>query len=60
MYAIRSYYENDIVFVGNGSEVSTLIEGARLLKERKGINVQVASIISEGLFRDQDPSYNFV
>ncbi len=49
--------QNDIVFVGNGSEVSTLIEGARLLKERKGINVQVASIISEGLFRDQDPGY---
>ncbi len=47
----------DIVLVGNGSEVSTLYEGAKLLNERKDLKVQVASIISEGLFREQDPSY---
>jgi transketolase len=47
----------DVILVGNGSEVSTLIGGAQLLHEKKGINVQVASIISEGLFRDQDKSY---
>ncbi len=47
----------DIVLVGNGSEVSTLIGGANLLKERKGYKVQVVSAISEGLFREQDPDY---
>jgi len=47
----------DIVFVGNGSEVSTLVEGARLLKEKNEIEVQVVSAISEGLFRNQDLSY---
>jgi transketolase len=47
----------DIVLVANGSEVSTLIAGAQLLKEKKGLKCQVVSIISEGLFRDQDPVY---
>jgi transketolase len=47
----------DLILVANGSEVSTLLEGAKLLEERKGIDVQVVSAISEGLFRDQDPSY---
>ncbi len=47
----------DIVLVGNGSEVSTLYEGAQLLIERKGLKVQVASVISEGLFREQDKAY---
>jgi len=47
----------EIVFVGNGSEVSTLVEGAILLKEKNKIEVQVVSAISEGLFRNQDLSY---
>jgi transketolase len=47
----------DVVLVGNGSEVSTLIAGAQLLKEKKGIRVQVVSVISEGLFRQQDKTY---
>jgi transketolase len=47
----------DIILVGNGSEVSTLIAGAQLLREKKNCKVQVASIISEGLFRDQEISY---
>jgi transketolase len=47
----------DIVLVGNGSEVSTLIESAELLKQKKNLNVQVVSAISEGLFRNQDKSY---
>lgn len=49
--------EPDIVLVGNGSEVSTLYQGAMLLKERKGLLVQVSSVISEGLFREQPESY---
>lgn len=47
----------DIVLVANGSEVSTLIEGAKLMKEKKGMKVQVVSAISEGLFRDQAEDY---
>ncbi len=47
----------DLVLIGNGSEVSTLLEGsARLIKE-KGLKIQVVSAISEGLFRDQDLAY---
>lgn len=47
----------DIIFVGNGSEVSTLLEGAKLLIQKKKINVQVVSAISEGLFKEQELSY---
>lgn len=47
----------DLVLVGNGSEVSTLYDGSRLLHERKGLRVQVVSVISEGLFREQDQAY---
>ncbi|MBW2144985.1 MAG: transketolase, partial [Deltaproteobacteria bacterium] len=49
--------EPDIILIGNGSEVSTLIDGAGLLVERKNLTVQVVSAISEGLFRDQEMSY---
>lgn len=46
----------EVVLVGNGSEVSTLLEGAEMLKS-DGIRVNVASIPSEGLFRNQDKAY---
>jgi transketolase len=49
--------EIDVVLVGNGSEVSTLFSGSVLLKERKGYKVQIVSVISEGLFREQDEKY---
>lgn len=54
---IHSKKKPEIIFVGNGSEVSTLVEGARLLNEKNKIEVQVVSAISEGLFRNQDQSY---
>ena len=47
----------DIILVGNGSEVSTLYDGGMILRERKGLRVQVSSIISEGLFREQPENY---
>jgi len=47
----------DVVLVASGSEVSTLVEGAALLREKKGLKVQVVSAPSEGLFRNQDPAY---
>lgn len=47
----------DVVMVASGSEVSTLIDGAALLKSEKNLSVRVVSVISEGLFRQQDKSY---
>jgi transketolase len=47
----------DVVLVASGSEVSTLIDGAKLLTERKGLKVRVVSAISEGLFRQQPKEY---
>ncbi|MFR9672714.1 MAG: hypothetical protein SNI72_07395, partial [Rikenellaceae bacterium] len=44
------------VLIASGSEVSTLIDGTRLLAE-DGIHVRVVSVPSEGLFRDQPKSY---
>jgi transketolase len=47
----------DVVLVANGSEVATLVEGAKLLREKKGLKVQVISVPSEGLFRNQPKAY---
>lgn len=46
----------DVVLVADGSEVSTLVEGARLLRA-DGMKVRVVSVPSEGLFRRQDYEY---
>ena len=46
----------DIVLIGCGSEVSTLVAGAELLKA-DGIRVRIVSVPSEGLFRNQDKAY---
>lgn len=47
----------DIVLVASGSEVSTLVEGAKLLAEKDGLKVQVVSAPSEGVFRNQPKEY---
>ncbi len=47
----------DLILIGNGSEVSTLMDGAEKLIAEKGLKVQVVSAISEGLFRDQEEAY---
>ena len=54
--AAESDEQFDIIFVGNGSEVSTLIAGARLLR-KEGYKVRVVSAPSEGLFREQPLEY---
>lgn len=46
----------DVILVASGSEVSTLVEGAEILKA-DGLNVRVVSVPSEGLFRDQSVEY---
>ncbi|MBD3390484.1 MAG: transketolase [Chitinivibrionales bacterium] len=47
----------DVVLVGNGSEVATLIEGAKLLESQKNLKVRVVSAISEALFLEQSDAY---
>jgi transketolase len=47
----------DVVMVASGSEVGTLLSGAELLKEKKDLKIRVVSVISEGVFRDQEKSY---
>lgn len=47
----------DVLLVGNGSEVSTLYEAARILEEDQNLKVRLVSAISEGLFRRQPVAY---
>ena len=46
----------DIILLASGSEVSTLIAGAALLRN-DGIRVRIVSVPSEGLFRRQPKDY---
>ncbi len=46
----------DVILVASGSEVSTLIAGAELLR-KDGIKLRIVSAPSEGLFRSQDKEY---
>jgi transketolase len=46
----------DIILLASGSEVSTLVEGALLLK-KDSIKTKIVSVPSEGLFRKQSESY---
>ena len=45
-----------VVLVASGSEVSTLVAGAELLRQ-EGIKVRIVSAPSEGLFRTQSAEY---
>jgi len=47
----------DVIMVASGSEVATLLDGAAIFEERKGMKTRVVSVISEGLFRDQTEEY---
>lgn len=47
----------DVILLASGSEVSTLVEGAALLRERKSLKIRIVSVPSEGLFRRQDKDY---
>ncbi len=54
---LESKKNPNLVLVGNGSEVTTLYLVAIELKNKYGIDVQVVSVPSEGLFRQQETSY---
>lgn len=55
-YIISKDANPDIVLIATGSEVSTLVDGAQLLRA-EGVRLQIVSIPSEGLFRKQDKVY---
>ena len=56
-YLVAGSDENpDVVLVATGSEVSTLISGAELLR-KDGVKVRIVSVPSEGLFRTQSAEY---
>ncbi|MBR5393843.1 MAG: transketolase [Bacteroidaceae bacterium] len=46
----------DVVLVATGSEVSTLVAGAELLR-KDGVKVRIVSVPSEGVFRNQPLAY---
>ena len=56
-YVVAGSDENpDVILVASGSEVSTLVAGAALLRA-EGMKVRVVSCPSEGLFRSQTEEY---
>ena len=56
-YVIAGSDENpDAVLVATGSEVSTLVAGAELLRQ-DGVKVRIVSVPSEGVFRNQPIDY---
>ena len=46
----------DVILLSSGSEVSTLVAGAQLLR-KEGVKVRIVSVPSEGLFRRQSCEY---
>lgn len=56
-YVVCKDENPELVLVGNGSEVATLVEAAGIIKQQKKLNVQIVSVPSIGLFLNQDKSY---
>ena len=55
-YTVVKEDNPDIVLVATGSEVSTLVDAAKLL-EKDGVRYRIVSVPSEGLFRTQSIEY---
>lgn len=55
-YVVECDGTPDVILLASGSEVSTLNEGAALLRA-DGIKVRLVSVPSEGLFRSQSAEY---
>jgi transketolase len=56
-YLVKETANADVVLIANGSEVATLIDAAQLLESKDGLKVNIASIPSEGIFRQQSKEY---
>ncbi len=55
-YIVECDGNPDVILVASGSEVSTLNEGAALLRA-DGVKIRLVSVPSEGLFRTQSAEY---
>ena len=55
-YIVSKDENPQVVLLASGSEVSTLLAGAELLRA-EGIRLQIVSVPSEGLFRSQSKEY---
>jgi transketolase len=55
-YIVQEDAGYEVILLASGSEVSTLVEGAELLK-KDGIKTRIVSVPSEGLFRSQPKEY---
>jgi transketolase len=55
-YIVQEDADYDVILLASGSEVSTLVDGAKLLKA-DGIRTRIVSVPSEGLFRTQPEAY---
>jgi transketolase len=55
-YIVQEDADYEVILLASGSEVSTLVEGAELLK-KDGIKTRIVSVPSEGLFRNQSEEY---
>ncbi len=56
-YLVKETENPDITLIANGSEVSTLIDAAVILEKEHNLKINIASIISEGLFKSQSKTY---
>lgn len=57
-YIVKEYESKlDVTLLASGSEVTTLVDASKLLKDRKNIDCRIVSAPGEGLFFDQPKSY---
>lgn len=57
-YILNEDANPDVTLIASGSEVSTLVDGAALLRA-DGVKVRIVSVPSEGLFRTQPKEYQY-
>lgn len=55
-YVVQDEANYDVILLATGSEVSTLVEGSKLLKN-DNIKARIVTVPSEGLFRSQSAEY---
>ncbi len=56
-YLVKEVENPDLVLIANGSEVATLVAAAEILESENELKVNIASVISEGLFKFQSKAY---
>ncbi|WP_298238944.1 transketolase [uncultured Algibacter sp.] len=56
-YLVQEVENPDVVLIANGSEVATLVAAAEILEKENNLKIAIASVISEGVFRQQSEAY---